>query len=99
MINSLSLINRFENSAKHSMPPIIRTNRSHNQVLTKKTLNETNSSSVNGHHSKEDHDDLSMMKLYEDTKRIIDRLSAKVDKLEKEVQQRDQIIEKLVCIL
>ncbi|CAF1524387.1 unnamed protein product, partial [Rotaria sordida] len=70
-----------------------------NQESSKKPLTITKSLLVNEINLKKDNDDLIMIKLYEDTKKNIDHLNEKVDWLEKDLDERDQIIENLVCLL
>ncbi|CAF0965758.1 unnamed protein product [Rotaria sordida] len=95
MNNCHSIISRFENSTKESINSPSRINRSQNQESSKKPLTITKSLLVNEINSKKDNDDLIMIKLYEDTKKIIDQLNEKVDWLEKDLDKRDQIIENL----
>ncbi|CAF0960385.1 unnamed protein product [Rotaria sordida] len=95
MNNCHSIISRFENSTKESINSPSRINRSQNQESSKKPLTITKSLLVNEINLKKDNDDLIMIKLYEDTKKIIDQLNEKVDWLEKDLDKRDQIIENL----
>ncbi|CAF3464732.1 unnamed protein product [Rotaria socialis] len=95
MIGSRSLMSRFNNSNKECMPPVLRINRSHNHEPSKKALTAQNSSLVHGISSKKDNNDLSMIKLYEETKKLIDQLNEQADRLEKDIIDRDQIIENL----
>lgn len=53
----------------------------------------SNSSSLNGINST---NDSTTNKLYEETKRKLDDLNQKVERLERDIRDRDQIIEKLV---
>ncbi|CAF4231700.1 unnamed protein product [Rotaria sp. Silwood2] len=99
MKNSRSIISRFENKTKEPICSPSKINHSQNQESSKKTLTITNSLSANGINLKKDNNDLTMNKLYEDTKKIIDQLNEKADRLEKDINERDQIIENLVCLL
>jgi hypothetical protein len=87
LIGSRGLISRFENN---STPKL---NRSQSQEPTKKPLTITNSLPVNGMNSKKDLNDP-----IEDTKRKIDELNQKIDRLERDIGERDQIIEKFVSL-
>ncbi|CAF0900485.1 unnamed protein product [Rotaria sp. Silwood1] len=91
--NSCRLISGFENNTKESICSPSRINRLQHQELSKKALTTTNSLLVNEINLKKDNNDLTMIKLYEDTKQIIDKLNEKVDRLEKDINERDQIIE------
>ncbi|CAF0871659.1 unnamed protein product [Rotaria sordida] len=95
MNNCHSLTSRFENNTKESINSPSRINRSQNQESSKKPLTITKSLLVNEINLKKDNDDLIMIKLYEDTKKIIHQLNEKVDWLEKDLDKRDQIIENL----
>ncbi|CAF3725672.1 unnamed protein product [Rotaria sordida] len=95
MNNCHSLTSRFENNTKESINSPSRINRLQNQESSKKPLTITKSLLVNEINLKKDNDDLIMIKLYEDTKKIIDQLNEKVDWLEKDLDKRDQIIENL----
>lgn len=81
------------------MPPIPRVNRSRNQAVTKKVLTVANSTSAIEPSPKEGNDELTMIKLYDDIKIIIDQLTDKVHRLEKDLRERDHVIEKLVCLI
>jgi hypothetical protein len=87
LIGSRGLISRFENN---STPKL---NRSQSQEPTKKPLTITNSLPVNGMNSKKDLNDP-----IEDTKRKIDELNQNIDRLERDIGERDQIIEKFVSL-
>ncbi len=82
-IGSRGLISRFENN------PTTKINRSQSQEPSEKPL------PVNGINA---NNDPNMNKLYEETKRKMEELNQKVERLERDLMERDQIIEKLVSL-
>jgi len=68
--------------------PITKINRSQSEELLQK-------SSINGINSNHS----TIIQLYQDTKTKIDQLNEKVQQYEKDLNERDQIIEKLVSLL
>jgi hypothetical protein len=89
MIGSRGLISRFENN------PTTKVNRPLNQESTLKSLTMNNSLPLNGINS---NNDPTITKLYEETKRKIEEFNLKVERLERDIIERDQIIEKLVSL-
>ena len=89
MIGSRGLISRFENN------PTNKVNRPSPQESTQKSLTMTNSLPLNGVNS---NNDSTINKLYEETKRKIEEFNQKIERLERDIHERDQIIEKLVSL-
>jgi hypothetical protein len=85
MIGSRGLISRFENN------PTTKVNRSLTQESTQKSLTMNNSLPLNEIDS---NNDSTISKLYEETKRKIEEFNLKVERLERDIIERDQIIEK-----
>ena len=88
MMNSYDLITQYENN------PISKLNRLQKSESSKISLTVTNSSLINESKNK---NDLITIQLYNNTKKLINRLNEKVKQLENDINDRDQIIEKLVC--
>ncbi len=89
MIGSHGLISRFENN------PATKVNRPLTQESTQKSLTMNNSLPLNGINS---NNDSTISKLYEETKRKIEEFNLKVERLERDIIERDQIIEKLASL-
>jgi hypothetical protein len=83
MIGSRGLISRFENNS------ITKVNRSLNQ----ESLTINNSLPTNGIN------DSTINKLYEETNKKIEEFYLKIQRLERDIIERDQIIEKIVRLL
>ncbi|UJR24559.1 hypothetical protein I4U23_005934 [Adineta vaga] len=81
-------ISRFDNNPKD-----LRTNRSQSQEPLKKSLNLSTSLPMNG--MKDSNDSITMMKLYEEAKKRIDELNQNIERYERDILERDQLIEKL----
>ncbi|CAF4284603.1 unnamed protein product, partial [Adineta steineri] len=90
LTGSRGLVSRFENSSKDS-----KLNRSQSQEPLKKSLSMSNSLPTNGINSIKENNDTSAMKLYDDAKRKMEELNQKIDRYERDLIERDQIIEKL----
>ncbi|CAF3870919.1 unnamed protein product [Adineta steineri] len=90
LTGSRGLVSRFENSSKDS-----KLNRSQSQEPLKKSLSMSNSLPTNGINSIKENNDTSAMKLYDDAKRKMEELNQKIDRYERDIIERDQIIEKL----
>ncbi len=84
------LVSRFENN------PTTKINRSQSQEPSQKPLTMTNSVPVNGINS---NNDSTIIKLYDETRRKIEEFNQKVERLERDIHERDQIIEKLVSLI
>jgi hypothetical protein len=72
----------------------MKTNRPSSQEPPQKPLTVTNTLPVNGINS----NDSTINKLYEETKRKIEELNQKIERFERDINERDQIIEKLVSL-
>jgi thymidylate synthase len=90
-------------SSSSSISATSRINRSQSQESSNKPLTISNSLPINGINSltslnlKKESNDTIHLKQYEETKKTIDQLNQKVERLERDITERDQIIEKLVC--